>query len=43
MGSLTARGHTAAPMNDWKWYAGLSLVGICLVTLYGVMIWLILN
>ena len=39
MGALSARRHTAGWVDDWKWYAGLSLAVTVSVVLYSAMIW----
>jgi hypothetical protein len=39
MGALSARRHTAGWMDDWKWYAGLSLAVTTVMALYSAMIW----
>ena len=32
-----------ALVDDWKWYAGLSVVVMCMAGLYSVLFWLMLN
>jgi len=39
MGALSVRRHTLGWVDDWKWYAGLSLAVTVSVVLYSAMIW----
>ena len=39
MGALSERRPTAGWLDDWTWYAGLSLVVTTMVALYSAMIW----
>jgi len=43
MGALSARRHMAGLMDDWKWYAGLSLAVTVLMVLYSVIFWTLLK
>jgi hypothetical protein len=40
---VTKGGAGRDSMSDWKWYTGLSLAVMCMLTFYGAILWLMLK